>query len=104
MSARDRYHGQCKAALIKDGWKITDDLLHLRYGGQSMFVDLGAEEIIAAEKAGRRVAIEIKMLSRTVRYQGFGNGPRPICSLSRHFCRRLAQIANCIWPSPKKRA
>ncbi len=25
-----------------------------------MFVDLGAEEIIAAEKAGRKVAIEIK--------------------------------------------
>ncbi len=60
MPARDTYHYQFRTALIKDGWKITDDPLHLKYGGQDMFVDLGAEEIIAAEKAGRRIAIEIK--------------------------------------------
>jgi len=60
MPARDKYHGQFKSALIKDGWIVTDDPLHLKYGGQDMFVDLGAEEIIAAEKAGRKVAIEIK--------------------------------------------
>jgi XisH protein len=60
MPARDKYHDPCKEALIKDGWVITDDPLHLKYGGQDMFVDLGAEEVIGAEKAGRRVAIEIK--------------------------------------------
>ncbi|MBI1830643.1 MAG: XisH family protein [Planctomycetes bacterium] len=60
MPARDKYHDQFRAALIKDGWRITDDPLHLRYGGQSMFVDLGAEEFIAAEKGGRKIAVEIK--------------------------------------------
>jgi XisH protein len=60
MPAKDKYHAQFKAALIKDGWVVTDDPLHLRWGGQDMYVDLGAEEVIAAEKGGRRIAVEIK--------------------------------------------
>lgn len=60
MSARDKYHDPCKAALIKDGWKITSDPLYLKYGSQEMYVDLGAEEILAAEKGGRKIAVEIK--------------------------------------------
>lgn len=60
MSARDKYHYQCKAALIKDGWRITHDPLYLKYGTQDMYVDLGAEEFVAAEKGGRKIAVEIK--------------------------------------------
>ncbi len=33
MPARDKYHGQFKSALIKDGWIVTDGPLHLKYGG-----------------------------------------------------------------------
>jgi hypothetical protein len=60
MAARDIYHNAAKAALVKDGWKITHDPLVLKWGQKDLFVDLGAEELVAAEKAGRRIAVEIK--------------------------------------------
>jgi len=60
MPARDKYHYQCKAALIKDGWIVTDDPLRLEYGGRKMFVDFGAEEVLVAEKGGRKIAVEVK--------------------------------------------
>jgi hypothetical protein len=60
MPARDVYHDQCKAALIKDGWRVTHDPLKLKWNERVMFVDLGAEEVLAAEKAGRKIAVEIK--------------------------------------------
>ena len=60
MPAKDLYHVAVKNALIKDGWKITHDPLHLPWGGRDMYVDLGAEELLAAEKGGQRIAVEIK--------------------------------------------
>lgn len=39
---------------------ITHDPLPLSVGGVEMFVDLGAEQLIAAEKNGRKIAVEIK--------------------------------------------
>jgi hypothetical protein len=48
------------AALAKDGWTITDDPFRLRWGKKDYYVDLGAEELIAAEMPGRRIAVEIK--------------------------------------------
>jgi XisH protein len=60
MPARDKYHDQFKAALVKDGWIVTHDPLRLEYGGRRMYVDLGAEEVIGAEKGGRKIAVEVK--------------------------------------------
>ncbi len=60
MPARDRYHDQVKNALIKDGWTITDDPLHVKWGTKDMYVDLGAEFLIAAEKDRRKIAVEVK--------------------------------------------
>ena len=60
MPAKDIYHETVKNALIKDGWTITADPLRLVYGRQDVFVDLGAEKLFAAEKEGRKIAIEIK--------------------------------------------
>jgi hypothetical protein len=61
MAAKDVFHDLVKTALHKDGWTITDDPLHIRLGGViDMYVDLGAEKVIAAEKAGRKIAVEIK--------------------------------------------
>lgn len=60
MPARDTYHDVVKAALVKDGWTITHDPLRLPWGGKDMYVDLGAERVLAAEKAGRKIAVEIK--------------------------------------------
>jgi hypothetical protein len=60
MPARDLYHNTVKQALVKDGWTITHDPLRLTWGNKDLYVDLGAERLLAAEKAGQRIAVEIK--------------------------------------------
>lgn len=60
MPARDIFHKAVRNALEKDGWKVTDDPLLIEYGKQDLYIDLGAEKLIAAEKSGRRIAVEIK--------------------------------------------
>ena len=47
-------------ALVRDGWAITHDPLTIRIGTKDVFVDLGAERFVAAEKSGRKIAVEIK--------------------------------------------
>ncbi len=49
-----------KKALIKDGWTITDDPLTLKFGNTELYVDLGAEKVLAAEKEGQKIAVEVK--------------------------------------------
>jgi XisH protein len=58
--AKDLFHNNVKAALQKDGWNITHDPYQLRYGATEVFIDLAAEEAIAAEKEGRKIAVEVK--------------------------------------------
>ena len=62
MPARDIFHETIKLALIKDGWTITNDplVLKLRDSDMNIFIDLGAERVIAAEKNHEKIAIEIK--------------------------------------------
>ncbi len=60
MSAKDKFHDIVKSALQKDGWVITDDPLYISFGGVQMYIDLGAERLIAAEKEGEKIAVEIK--------------------------------------------
>ena len=61
MPARDYYHDVVKNALEKDGWKITHDPYRLKLArGKNLFVDLGAQRLIAAEKGVEKIAIEIK--------------------------------------------
>ncbi len=60
MPAKDIYHDAVKNALIKDGWTITDDPYRLAWGSTRLFVDLGAEQLLAAEKESRKIAVEIK--------------------------------------------
>ena len=63
MPARDRYHHSVRNALVKDGWKITHDPLRLKWGVKDMYVDLGAERLLTAEKPGHKIAVEIKTFS-----------------------------------------
>jgi hypothetical protein len=67
VSAKNLHHDVVVQALTADGWTITHDPLTLSYGGKDLFVDLGAERAtLAAEKAGRRIAVEIQsFLSRS---------------------------------------
>jgi hypothetical protein len=60
MPALDKLHDAIYNALLKDGWAITNDPLHLKYAQDDSYVDLAAERLLAAEKQTRKIAIEIK--------------------------------------------
>jgi hypothetical protein len=63
--ARDALHHVVRTALEKDGWHITDDPLRLLIGVDTMFIDLAAERLIAAERGEERIAVEIKGYTET---------------------------------------
>lgn len=58
--AKDLFHNAVKNALLKEEWIITDDPLTIKIDGVKLEIDLTAEKVIAAEKEGRKIAIEIK--------------------------------------------
>ncbi|NES19451.1 MAG: fatty-acid oxidation protein subunit alpha [Symploca sp. SIO3E6] len=60
MSAKDVFHEAVKQALQKDQWVITDDPLKFKFGNVNFRADLGAERLIAAERTGEKIAVEIK--------------------------------------------
>ena len=60
MGAKDTFHVQVRDALIAEGWIITHDPYRLTIGRRKAFIDLAAEMPIAAEKEGRRIAVEVK--------------------------------------------
>ncbi len=60
MSRKDTFHDIMRCALEKDGWTITHDPLLLRYELGNLYIDLGAEKILAAERGGQKIAVEIK--------------------------------------------
>ncbi len=60
MPAIDMYHDCVKNALVKDGWTITHDPYTLTFGQRNVFVDLGAERVLAAEKNNEKIAVEVK--------------------------------------------
>jgi len=65
MPAKDLYHDKVKNSLIKDDWKITHDPLRIRLArGKNLFVDLGAERLLAAERGTEKIAVEIKSFTR----------------------------------------
>ena len=65
MPAKDLYHEVVKTALIKDGWTITDDPFRIRLArGRNLFVDLGAERLLAADRSTERIAVEVKSFTR----------------------------------------
>lgn len=60
MPVKDVYHDVVRKALIKDGWTITHDPYTMEFGQKDVFVDLGAERTLAAERGGEKIAVEIK--------------------------------------------
>lgn len=60
MSARDIFHENVKKALQKEQWVITADPLKFKYGNVNFQIDLGAERVLAAEREGEKIAVEIK--------------------------------------------
>ena len=60
MAAKDRFHDAVRAALEKEQWLITDDPLRLDVRGTKFEIDLGAQQMIAAERDTQRIAVEVK--------------------------------------------
>lgn len=60
MPAKDTYHDTVRSALEKDGWMITDDPLTLKWGIKDLFVDFGAQKLLAAQKNDIKIAVEVK--------------------------------------------
>jgi hypothetical protein len=58
--ARDLFHNAVRAALLKEQWEITADPLKIKIDGVKLEIDLAADKVVAAEKLGRKIAIEIK--------------------------------------------
>lgn len=60
MARRDNTHEIVKAALEREGWVITNDPLPVKIGRKSAQIDLGAEQLVAAERGSEKIAVEIK--------------------------------------------
>lgn len=60
MPARDYYHDAVRNALVKDGWTITHDPYTISFGSRDVFIDLGADRPLAAERGDERIAVETK--------------------------------------------
>jgi hypothetical protein len=60
LMAKDKIHNIVKEALTNEGWNITHDPYYLKVLEVEQEIDLGAEEIVAAEFEGKKIAIEIK--------------------------------------------
>ncbi|MTJ09309.1 XisH family protein [Anabaena sp. UHCC 0204] len=57
--AKDRFHNAVRTALEKEGWIITADPYQVSVGDVDFEIDLAAE-MLAAERAGEKIAVEIK--------------------------------------------
>lgn len=60
VSAKDIFHESVRKALEKEQWVITDDPLKFKFGDVNFQIDLAAQKLLAAEKAGEKIAVEIK--------------------------------------------
>lgn len=58
--AKDKLHEIVKAALEKDGWKVTHDPFFLNVKPKRQEIDLGAEKVIVAERDTEKIAVEVK--------------------------------------------
>ena len=71
MPAKDIFHDCVKNALIKAEWSITHDPFRIRLARKNLFVDLGAERLIAADRGTEKIAVEIKSFTRASDIKGF---------------------------------
>ncbi|MDX2303783.1 MAG: element excision factor XisH family protein [Microscillaceae bacterium] len=61
---KDKYHQLVRQCLENEGWTITHDPYKISIGKRRGYIDLGAaRQIIAAEKAEEKIAVEIKSFS-----------------------------------------
>lgn len=69
--AKDIFHNAVRVALEAEEWLITHDPFALKAGEINMEIDLAAEKMIAAEKDGQKIAVEIKSFLSKSKLQDF---------------------------------
>jgi XisH protein len=61
MPAKDFLHNSAKHSLEKDGWIVTQESFHIKLTPKvEVYIDLAAEKLLAAEKRGQKIAVEVK--------------------------------------------
>ncbi|NER92881.1 MAG: fatty-acid oxidation protein subunit alpha [Symploca sp. SIO1B1] len=60
MPARDLFHQAVRHALEKEDWIVTHDPLHIELPDIEVYIDLGANRLLAAKRKHQKIAIEIK--------------------------------------------
>lgn len=50
MPQRDKLHETVKRALQRAGWTVTHDPYSISFEGDQLFIDLAAEQLLAAEQ------------------------------------------------------
>ena len=80
---------------------ITHDPYELRVGGVEMYVDLGAEQLIAAERDQIKIAIEVKSFIGASAISEFHNAHGQFLDY-RFALEEEDPIESCIWPFRSK--
>lgn len=62
--AKDFFHQHVRASLEKEGWVVTHDPYYLIIDDVSYPIDLGAEQMLGAEKGTEKIAVEVKSFLR----------------------------------------
>lgn len=57
---RDIIHEPVKNAIKKAGWMVTNDQYTVQSAEFTMYADLAAERVIAAQRGKDKIAVEIK--------------------------------------------
>ncbi len=101
MPAKDMYHDLVHRLLVADGWRITHDPYRIVVGRKNLFVDLGAEKIIAADRDGKRIAVEVKSFEGKSEVHDLEEALGQYL-LYLPFLRLKSLIGFCIWRSLAK--
>ncbi len=67
MPAKDKFFDAVLKALEADGWTITDEEFYLPFAARTAYIDILAEKPVTAEKAGRKIAVEVKTFGSAAR-------------------------------------
>lgn len=70
MPAKDIIHDTVKTALENDGWLVTHDPYIIRYERLNLYADLGAEQMMAIERQGNKIVVEVKSFLEPSLIQG----------------------------------
>ena len=80
MPAKDIYHTTVCDALVKDGWTITHDPYTMTFGQKDVFVDLGAERLLAAEKGSESPSRARSLSTRLISEIGISHSSDAACA------------------------